>query len=78
MPEAMHDLLRQVAAALSDGQGVTVASLNAMLTTQEAADFLGVARPTLVRMLDRADIPMQRPGRDGQPGRGARPLRAHR
>lgn len=59
----MYDVLRQVATALSNGQGVTVAPLNAMLTTQEAADFLGVARPTLVRMLDRADIPMQRPGR---------------
>lgn len=43
--------------------GVTVAPLNAMLTTQEAADFLGVARPTFVRMLERGDLPMERPGR---------------
>jgi excisionase family DNA binding protein len=63
LPEAMHDVLRQVAEALSSGMGVTVAPLNAMLTTQEAADFLGVARPTLVRILDRGDLPMERPGR---------------
>lgn len=43
--------------------GVTVAPMNAMLTTQEAADYLGVARPTLVRILERGDIPMEKPGR---------------
>lgn len=63
LPQAMHDVLHQVAEALSSGMGVTVAPMNAMLTTQEAADFLGVARPTLVRMLERGDLPMERPGR---------------
>lgn len=63
IPETMVGVLRQVAAALSAGMGVNVAPLNAMLTTQEAADFLGISRPTLVRMLDRGDLPMERPGR---------------
>lgn len=63
VPEAMYDVLRQVADALSSGMGVTVAPLNAMLTTQEAADFLGIARPTLVRMLERGDLPMEKPNR---------------
>jgi len=63
LPEAMHEVLRQIARALSSGQGVTVAPMNAMLTTQEAADFLGIARPTLVRMLERGDIAMDKPGR---------------
>lgn len=63
VPEAMYAVLRQVADALSSGMGVTVAPLNAMLTTQEAADYLGVARPTLVRILERGDIPMTKPNR---------------
>lgn len=63
IPEAMVDVLRQVAQALSAGMGVNVAPLNAMLTTQEAADFLGISRPTLVRILDRGQIPMEQPGR---------------
>lgn len=63
LPEAMFDVLRQVAAALSSGMGVSVAPLSAMLTTQEAADYLGISRPTLVRILERGEIPMEKPGR---------------
>ena len=63
LPEAMYDVLRQVADALASGMGVTVAPMNAMLTTQEAADFLGIARPTLVRILERGEISMEKPGR---------------
>jgi excisionase family DNA binding protein len=43
--------------------GVCVAPLSAMLTTQEAADYLGVSRPTMVRILERGEIPMEKPGR---------------
>ncbi|MBW3086829.1 hypothetical protein KEM60_03058 [Austwickia sp. TVS 96-490-7B] len=63
LPEAMVDVLRHVASALSAGRAVNVAPLNAMLTTQEAAGFLGVSRPTLVRILERGEIPMEQPGR---------------
>ncbi len=63
IPEAMVEPLLQVAQALSRGMGVSVAPLNAMLTTQEAAELLGVSRPTFVRVLDRGEIPMERPGR---------------
>lgn len=59
----MVEVLRQVARALSAGMGVNVAPLNAMLTTQEAADFLGISRPALVRIVERQEIPMERPGR---------------
>lgn len=63
LPEAMYHVLLQVAETLSSGMGVTIAPMNAMLTSQEAADFLGIARPTLVRILERGDIPMTKPGR---------------
>ncbi len=63
LPESMYDALRQVADALSSGMGVSVAPLSAMLTTQEAADYLGISRPTLVRILERGEIPMEKPGR---------------
>lgn len=63
LPPAMFEALRQVAAALGSGMGVTVAPLSARLTTQEAAGYLGVSRPTLVRLLEQGDIPMDKPGR---------------
>ncbi|MDP4014440.1 MAG: helix-turn-helix domain-containing protein [Candidatus Nanopelagicales bacterium] len=63
LPEALFDVLRQVAEVLSSGMGVNVAPLSAMLTTQEAADYLGISRPTLVRILERGEIPMEKPGR---------------
>lgn len=63
LPESMFEALRQVADALSSGMGVSVAPLSAMLTTQEAADYLGISRPTLVRILERGEISMEKPGR---------------
>ncbi|MBG6094239.1 helix-turn-helix domain-containing protein [Nocardioides luteus] len=63
LPQELHDVLLQVAQALQAGMGVNVAPLNASLTTQEAADYLGVSRPTLVRLLDAGEIPMSRPNR---------------
>jgi excisionase family DNA binding protein len=33
------------------------------LTTQEAADFLGVSRPTMVKLLEDGKIPYEQPGR---------------
>jgi excisionase family DNA binding protein len=63
LPREIHDVLLQVAQALQAGMGVNVAPLNATLTTQEAADYLGVSRPTVVRLLDAGVIPMSRPGR---------------
>lgn len=34
-----------------------------VLTTQEAADLLGITRPTLVRLLEAGKIPYTSPGR---------------
>ncbi|WP_018156538.1 helix-turn-helix domain-containing protein [Demetria terragena] len=63
LPPAMFDVLKLVAEAMAGGMGVSIAPLNALLTTQEAADYLGVSRPTLVRILERGDLPMEKPGR---------------
>lgn len=63
LPDALHRVLLQVAEALMQGMAITVAPQSARLTTQQAADFLGVSRPTLVRLLERGEIPMTKPGR---------------
>lgn len=63
LPEPVFEALVQVATAMARGQGVTVMPLNALLTTQEAADLLGISRPTLVRLLADGELPYEQRGR---------------
>lgn len=63
IPDEIFRALEQVANALASGNGVTVAPYGMLLTTQEAADFLGVSRPTLVKFLETSEIPFEKRGR---------------
>jgi prevent-host-death family protein len=63
VPSPVFDALVQVATAMAHGQGVTVMPQNALLTTQEAAELLGISRPTLVRLLRDGEIPFEQRGR---------------
>jgi excisionase family DNA binding protein len=63
LPVPVYEALVQVATAMAHGQGVTVIPRNALLTTQEAADLLGISRPTLVRLLEAGDLPYEQRGR---------------
>lgn len=56
----MAEVLLQVADAMGRGRAVTVAPQDQRLTTQEAADMLGISRPTLVRMLEAGEIPFEK------------------
>ncbi|SEM21032.1 DNA binding domain-containing protein, excisionase family [Roseovarius tolerans] len=48
---------------ISNGQGFHVIPYKAELTTQEAADFLNVSRPFLIKLLEQHDIAYDRVGR---------------
>lgn len=63
LPEPFVEVLTQVASAMSAGLAVTVAPQHLSLSTQEAADLLGVSRMTIVRLLESGQIPFDRPGR---------------
>jgi excisionase family DNA binding protein len=62
VPEPVFEALVHLATAMARGQGVTVMPLSALLTTQEAADLLGVSRPTLVRLLSEGQIACEHRG----------------
>lgn len=63
IPDEIFRALEQVANAMANGNGVTVAPYGIQLTTQEAADFLGVSRPTLVKLLVSGEIAYELRGR---------------
>lgn len=63
LPPRVHDVLLQVARAMEAGLAVTVAPHHLTLSTQEAADLLGIARTTLVRLLESGAIPFDKPSR---------------
>lgn len=62
LPPELYRVVRQVAESLSRGLAVTVAPVSMRLTTQQAADLLGVSRPTLIRLLDKGEVPYERIG----------------
>jgi excisionase family DNA binding protein len=63
IPDELYGVLLDVVGALSQGLAITIALHNTMLTTQEAADLLGISRPTLVRLLTEGEIPHSMRGR---------------
>lgn len=62
LPREVHQALRQVVAALHAGKAVTVAPQSMTLTTQQAADLLGVSRPTVVRLINSGELAAERVG----------------
>lgn len=68
IPPEVFDMLTLVVAALSEGRGVSVVPTNAQLTTQQAADHLGMSRPTLVKLLEHGEIPFRKVGRHRRVG----------
>lgn len=63
LPQELYDVLTDVVGALSQGLAITVAPQHTVLTTSQAAEILGISRPTLVRLLESGEIPFEKPGR---------------
>lgn len=61
LPLEAYRVLVDVATAMRAGKAITVAPVDQLLTTQEAADYLGVSRPTLVKLLEGGRIRFERP-----------------
>jgi excisionase family DNA binding protein len=57
LPDAVYDLLVKVVDRLQQGDAVSVVPVAKDLTTQQAAAFLGVSRPFLVKLLRNKVIP---------------------
>ncbi len=62
LPRSVHQALTKIVAALHAGKAVTIAPQTMKLTTQQAADLLGVSRPTVVRLITDGTLPAERIG----------------
>lgn len=60
LPEPVYRVLVRAVDALSQGKGITIAPQEPQLTTQQAADLLGVSRPTVIRLIDAGDLHAER------------------
>lgn len=60
LPLEIYSVLLDVVDFMRQGKAVTVAPLDQNLTTQEAADFLGMSRPTFVKLLEDGQLPFSR------------------
>lgn len=62
LPEEIYQVLRQAVDAMQKGLSVTISPTSQTLTTQQAADLLGISRPTLIKTLDSGKLPYTRSG----------------
>lgn len=56
VPRPALEMFAFILAAMANGQGVQLMPLNAVLTTQQAADMMNVSRPYLIGLLERGEI----------------------
>lgn len=63
IPAPLADIIRQAASAFARGASLSLVESDRLLTTQEAADLMGVSRPTLIKLLDAEKIPYETIGR---------------
>jgi len=62
VPEDLHRVLLHVVEALRAGKAVTVTPRDLTMTTQQVADYLGVSRPTVVKLIDSNVLAAERIG----------------
>lgn len=62
IPKPVHDLLLMILKNLQAGKAVSIVPEHQQLTTQRAANILGVSRPFLVRLLESGEMPFHMVG----------------
>lgn len=62
LPDAVYRLLKDIARNMQLGRAIVLIPENQQLTTQRAADLLGVSRPYLIKLLEAGKLPYHKIG----------------
>ena len=62
LTEQLHAILKQVVQALSHGQSISILTMDQEISTQQAAEILGLSRPTVVKLIDNGELSAHVPG----------------
>lgn len=62
LPGSVFQVLKEAVGFMSHGQTITLVPDNQAVTTQQAADMLGMSRPTLVKLLESGIVAYHRVG----------------
>lgn len=62
LPASAVRLIVDLLSEMAEGNAVTLIPIHAELTTQQAADFLGVSRPFLVKLAEEGKLPHRKVG----------------
>jgi excisionase family DNA binding protein len=62
LPASIFALVVDLLSKLGNGNAVTIVPVEAELTTQQAADYLNVSRPHLIKLLERGSLPFRMVG----------------
>lgn len=62
LPHSVYEVLRNIVHDMAQGVAVTIMPVHSQLTTQQAAEVLGVSRPHLITLLEKEEIPFHKIG----------------
>ncbi len=62
LPQPLYDLLIEVLTSVRQGRSILLVPENEEVTTQQAADILGVSRPHVVKLLQENNLAYRRVG----------------
>lgn len=62
LTDQLQEILKRVVHALGSGQSISILTRDKEVSTQQAAEILGLSRPTVVRLIDEGELRAHVPG----------------